>query len=67
MLTTKEKLLIRARSGVAADTLNAYLADPSSVRSISATRIEDAARAEGITLPSASRPISSSPPPEEAA
>jgi hypothetical protein len=61
-LTPIQKLRIRARSGVAEETLNAYLADRSRVRSVSASRIEEAARAEGLALP-----CSSSQPPPEAA
>lgn len=46
-----QKLRIRARSGIAAETLNNYLADPESVREASRYRIETAAREEGISLP----------------
>lgn len=48
-----QKLRIRARSGVAEETLQNYLTDPSSVRDASRVRIEEAARAEGIALPRA--------------
>jgi hypothetical protein len=63
MVSASQRLRIRARSGVAAETLNAYLDDPKRVRAASATRIEEAARAEGITLPV--HP-STSPPPRAA-
>jgi hypothetical protein len=49
-----ERLKIRARSGVADETLRAYLRDPRLVRDVSARRIEEAAKAEGITLPASS-------------
>ncbi len=55
-----EKLRIRARSGVAEETLENYLSGKRQVRAVSAHRIEDAARAEGIAL-------SSEPPPPHAA
>lgn len=50
ILTPTQRLRIRARSFVAEETLSAYLKDPTSVRTASAMRIEEAARAEGIHL-----------------
>lgn len=63
MLTAIQKLRIRARSGVAQETLKSYLVDRTKVRSISAERIEAAAREEGIVLP----PVRSSTHPPTAA
>ena len=52
----KDRLRIRLESGVAAETLANYLADPTSVKSISAERIERAARKLRIALSRASSP-----------
>jgi hypothetical protein len=49
-----QKLRIRARSGVASETLNNYLENPKRVREASRFRIETAAREEGIALPAPS-------------
>jgi hypothetical protein len=62
VLSPIQKLRIRARCGVAEETLNAYLADRSRVRSVSAARIEEAARAEDVELSFQS----SNPPPSAA-
>lgn len=51
-LKPMQKLRIRARSGVADETLKNYLEDPTRVRDVTRMRIEEAARAEGIELPS---------------
>jgi hypothetical protein len=51
VLTPMQRLRIRARSGVADESLRNYLEDPASVRDATRMRIEEAARAEGIALP----------------
>jgi hypothetical protein len=49
-MTPMQRLRIRARSGVADETLKSYLDDPRNVRDATRVRIEAAARAEGIDL-----------------
>jgi DNA-binding LacI/PurR family transcriptional regulator len=49
-LTQRERLRIRARSGVAEETLARFLSGRERVREASAVRIVEAAKAEGIEL-----------------
>lgn len=49
-LSSRDRLRLRLRSGVAEATLVRYFTDPLTVREASRRRIEDAAKKEGIIL-----------------